>query len=48
MRSPMFLVIGGASIVREEDYRRICKALGDYAVIHSRRVFLTEEDTQRR
>ena len=43
---PHVPLIRGVFIIRDEDYNRICKELEDYAVIHSRRVFLTEEDRQ--
>lgn len=41
---PNVRLIRGAFIVRDNDYRRICKALEEYAVVHARRVILTKKD----
>ena len=44
---PHILLIRGAFIIRDEDYRRVCKVLKGYAVIHARRIILTKKDRQK-
>ena len=44
---PHIPLIRGVFIIREEDYRRVCSVLKDYAVIHAYRVILTKKDIQR-
>lgn len=40
-------LIRGVFIIRDEDYRRVCKVLKDYAVVHARRIILTKKDRQK-
>jgi len=44
---PHIPLIRGVFIIRDEDYRRVCKVLKDYAVVHARRIILTKKDRQK-
>jgi len=44
---PHSSLIRGVFIIRDEDYRRVCKVLKEYAVIHARRIILTKKDKQK-